>query len=257
MGYSNNQNSPGAIAVDLETIPMDGAAEYVPGPEPVPPLDLEAIKPARNLKDVTKIAEDLVKRRAAAVEAHAEKAQQQAQAHAEKLGKAALDFNLARIVAIAWSDGGTPVTLMCENETDERNALELFWSSSAGRTLVGFRIRAFDAPMLMARSRYLGVKFPLLDLGSYSRSGRIVDLYDVWNFGLKPYDMTSVMSLGLKSIAKRIGLTVADEIDGKEIPALVQAGDWDAVRSHVESDVRLTVGVAQFLGVMRTVDVAA
>jgi DNA polymerase elongation subunit (family B) len=239
MGY-NSQNSPGAIAVDLETCPMDGAAYYVPPP------DLSQIQAAKNLKNPELIKEDIAKRQAEAIAAHA-----------EKLGKAALDFNLARIVAIAWSDGGTPVTLMCENETDERNALELFWSSSAGRTLVGFRIRAFDAPMLMARSRYLGVKFPLLDLGSYSRSGRIVDLYDVWNFGLKPYDMTSVMSLGLKSIAKRIGLTVADEIDGKEIPALVQAGDWDAVRSHVESDVRLTVGVAQFLGVMRTVDVAA
>jgi len=250
MAY-NNQNSPGAIAVDLETVPMDGAAEYVPGPEPVPALDLDSIRPARNLKDILKIQDDLIKRRADASAAHAEKVEKAKQAHAEKLGKAALDFNLARIVALAWDDGSGGRSMIAETEAKEREVLEHFWRASADATLVGFRIRTFDAPMLMARSRYLGVKHPALDLGRYGRSGRVVDLWDVLTFGLSDYDTTSVMPRRLKSYAKRYGLTVEDQIDGKEIPALVEAGDWDAVRSHIESDVRLTVELAQRLGVMR------
>jgi hypothetical protein len=79
----------------------------------------------------------------------------------------------------------------------------------------------------------------------------------VLTFGLSDYETTSVMPRRLKSYAKRYGLEVEDQIDGKEIPALVQAGDWDAVRSHIESDVRLTVALAQRLGVMRKVEAVA
>jgi DNA polymerase elongation subunit (family B) len=256
IGY-NSTNSPGAIAVDLETAPMDGAAQYVPEMEPVPPLDLDSIQAAKNLKDPDKIAWDIAKRRSDAIVAHEERVQRSSAAYAEKLGKAALDFNLARIVAISWSDGRVSETLVCECETDEQWALNQFWNATTNATLVGFRIRTFDAPMLMARSRYLGVKYPTLDLGRYGRSGRVVDLWDVLTFGLSDYETTSVMPRGLKSYAKRYGLEVEDEIDGKDIPALVQAGDWDAVRAHIESDVRLTVQLAQRLGVMRKVEVAA
>jgi DNA polymerase elongation subunit (family B) len=256
MGY-NNQQSPGAVAVDLETCPLDGAAEYVPGPGPVPEPDLDSIQAARNIKDPAKIAANLVERRAKAVQDHADKVQKSEQDHAEKLEKMGLDFNLARIVAIAWSDGAGGHTMTCPTELDEAMALEMFWKDTANATLVGFRIRTFDAPMLMARSRYLGVKCPPLDLGKYGRSGRIIDLWDVLTFGLSDYETTSVMPRRLKSYAKRYGLEVEDQIDGKEIPALVQAGDWDAVRSHIESDVRLTVALAQRLGVMRKVEAVA
>jgi hypothetical protein len=256
MGYSN-QNSTGAIAVDLETCPLDGAAEYVPGPEPVPEPDLDSIQAAGNLKDPAKVAESLAKRRIDAVQAHADKVQQQAQAHAEKLSRAALDFNLARIVAVSIGDGWNPVTAIAEDETVEREVLEWFWRMTADATLVGFRIRTFDAPMLMARSRYLGVKHPALDLGRYGRSGRIIDLWDVLTFGLSDYETTSVMPRRLKSYARRYGIELHDEVGGKEIPALVEAGDWDAVRSHIESDVRLTVALAQRLGVMRKVEAVA
>ncbi len=256
MGY-NNENIGGQIVVDLETVPIDSATDYVPAPDPVPPLDLDSVQAAGNLKDPAKVAESLAKRRAEAVQAHAEKVERSAQAHAEKLGKAALDFNLARIVAIGWSDGGGIHSEACQDETEERWTLEQFWRTTANATLVGFRIRTFDAPMLMARSRYLGVKHPMLDLGKYGRSGRVVDLWDVLTYGLSDYETTSVMPRRLKSYAKRYGIELHDEIDGKEIPALVQAGDWDAVRSHVESDVRLTLELARRLGVMRKVEAAA
>ncbi len=239
MGYSKD-NSGGPIVVDLETCPLDSAADYVPEP------DLEGIQAARNLKDPVKVAEDISKRRAEA-----------SAAHAEKMGKAALDFNLARIVAIAWSDGGPPVTLLCENEDEERHALEVFWASSAGRSLVGFRVRTFDAPMIMARSRYLDVSNRrTLDLGRYSRNSPVMDLWDTLTFGLSEYETTTVMPRGLKSFARRYGLTVDDDVDGKNIATLVNAGDWQSVQSHVESDVRLTVQLAQRLGVMRKVEAA-
>jgi hypothetical protein len=250
MGYSN-QNSPGAIALDIETVPLDGAAEYVPGPEPVPEPDLGMIQAAKNLKNPELIKEDLGKRLAEAVRSHHDKVEKAKAAHAEKLSRAALDFNLARIVAVSFGSGGAMTTLVCPDEAEEEFVLRQFWHLTEDTTLVGFRIRTFDAPMLLARSRYLGVKHPALDLGKYGRGGRIVDLWDVLTFGLSDYETTSVMPRRLKSYAKRYGLTVDDAVDGKEIPALVQAGDWDAVRSHIESDVRLTVALAQRLGVMR------
>lgn len=225
----------GPIVVDLETVPLDSAAEYVPAP------DLDSIQAAKNLKDPAKVAEDVAKRRAEA-----------AAAHASALGKAALDFNLARIVAIGWQpEDGELVTHACEDEARERYVLEQFWRETAHAPLVGFRIRTFDAPMLMARSRYLGVKHPSLDLSRYSRNGRIVDLWDVLTYGLSDYETTSVMPRRLKTYAKRYGLTVADEIDGKEIPALVAAGEWDKVRSHLVSDVQLTFEFARRLGVVQ------
>lgn len=239
MGYNNENAAGGPIVVDIETVPLDGASEYVPAP------DLSGIQAARNLKDPAKIEEDLAKRRAEA-----------SASHAEKLGKAALDFNLARIVAIAWDDGSGIYTETCEDEDAEREMLVNFWAETEQATLVGFRIRTFDAPMLMARSRYLGLRYPTLDLGRYGRHGRVVDLWDVLTFGLSDYETTSVMPRRLKSYAKRYGIELSDEIDGKEIPALVAAGDWDAVRAHIESDVRLTVELAQRLGVMRKVEAA-
>lgn len=235
MGY-NNEHARGPLVVDIETVPIDLAAEFVPPP------DLESIQAAKNLKDPAKIQEDIQKRRAEATATHA-----------QSLGRAGLDFNLARIVAIGWSDGGEVIARTCVNECAEREALEEFWRESAHTSLVGFRIRTFDAPMLMARSRYLEVRYPLLDLGRYSRGGRVTDLWDVLTFGLSDYETTCVMPRRLKTYAKRYGLTVNDEVDGKDIAGLVAADDWNAVRSHVTSDVQLTVELARRLGVLRAV----
>jgi predicted PolB exonuclease-like 3'-5' exonuclease len=230
------------IVLDLETAPLACAADYVPAP------DLTTIQAARNLKDPAKIKEDLAKRQAEALASHV-----------EKLGKAALDFNLARIVALGLSRDGDRVDVStATGDLSESVLLEWFWneleteSHDGTGSLVGFCIRRFDVPMLMSRSRFLGVRYPRLDLGRYNRNSRIIDLWDELNFGLSDYDLTTVMPRKLKTYAKRYGIPVEDDINGADIPALVEAGNWEAVIQHVTSDVRLTAALAQRLGVLKT-----
>jgi predicted PolB exonuclease-like 3'-5' exonuclease len=212
------------IVLDLETAPLACAADYVPAP------DLTTIQAARNLKDPAKIKEDLAKRQAEALASHV-----------EKLGKAALDFNLARIVALGLSRDGDRVDVStATGDLSESVLLEWFWneleteSHDGTGSLVGFCIRRFDVPMLMSRSRFLGVRYPRLDLGRYNRNSR------------------TVMPRKLKTYAKRYGIPVEDDINGADIPALVEAGNWEAVIQHVTSDVRLTAALAQRLGVLKT-----
>ncbi len=237
------------IVFDLETAAIDGAADFVPPPEPLPEPDLDAVQAARNLKDPAKVAADLEQRKAKAMQDHAEKARKAEQDYIDKLAKASCDFNLARIVAIGYQQNGVTVVETCADEAEERAALAAFWIATKGYDLLGFRIRTFDVPMLMARSRYLGVPYPAFDLGRYSR-GRLIDLWDVLTFGLSDYDTTTVMPRGLKSYAKRYGLHVADDVNGADIGALVAAGEWLKVIAHVTSDVTITADLARRLGLL-------
>jgi hypothetical protein len=56
------------------------------------------------------------------------------------------------------------------------------------------------------------------------------------------------MPRSLKAFCKRFGIPVTDEIDGAQIPELVAAGKWEQVRSHVASDVTLTLALARRVG---------
>jgi hypothetical protein len=58
----------------------------------------------------------------------------------------------------------------------------------------------------------------------------------------------AIAARSLKWFAKRFQIPVDDAISGKEIGALVAAGEWDAVRAHCLSDIRLTRALAQRLG---------
>ncbi len=131
----------------------------------------------------------------------------------------------------------------------EALALEQFWKIASSRPLIGFRIREFDLPLMIQRSRYLGVRPLDLDLGRYARREVIRDLYDVLTFN----DMraTSLMRRSLKSFARRFGIPVDDETNGADVPALIAAGNLDAVCEHCTSDVRLTVALAKRIGVIR------
>ena len=55
----------------------------------------------------------------------------------------------------------------------------------------------------------------------------------------------------LTAFCRRFGIPVTDEIAGKDIPAMVAAGEWDKVVSHVTSDVELTVALARRIGVVQ------
>lgn len=217
------------IICDIETIGHPRAAEFVPMP------DLSGIAAAKNLKDPAKIAENLKERRDAA------QAEYQAQ-----LDRAALDWNLSRIVAIGWQiDDGDIESVTCQDEDEEAAAIQRFWSMASSRTLIGFCSRTFDAPTLIQRSRLLGLKHQPISIGRYGR-GNVVDLRDVLTFEDARYE--AIMPRSLKAFAKRFGIPVDDQVDGKHIAELVKVGDWEAVRAHVESDVRLTAQLAARLG---------
>jgi hypothetical protein len=197
---------------------------------------LDAITAAKNLKDPLKISEDIAKRRHEA-----------AAAYEESLSRAALDWNLSRIVALAWFDGDVTTVKPCPDEETERAALVEFWRTLGNRALVGFAARTFDAPTLIQRSRLLNVVHQEVNLARFGR-GSVIDIRDVLTFDDARYE--AVMPRSLKTFCRRFGIQVDDPIDGKQIPQLVAEGNWDAVMAHITSDVKLTVQLGQRIGVL-------
>jgi RNase H-like protein len=231
MGFNDNMFAP-PIVLDIETAAHPCAAEFIE------PLNLDGIVAAKNLKDPEKVTADLERRRQ---DATAE--------HATKMGRAALDWNLSRIVALAWSGdaGDTVIVKPCATEDEERSALAAFWKEAEGRLLLGFCARNFDVPTLIQRSRLLNVPHRDVNLARFGK-GSVIDLRDVLTFDDARYE--ALMTRSLKSFCRRFGLEVTDEIDGRDIAQLVAAGDWDGVISHVTSDVRLTAQLAQRIGIL-------
>ena len=209
------------IVVDIETCGLVNAAEF-----------LEPVFPAKNLKDPEKIKADIEQRTA------------------ERDAKLALDWNVGRIVALGWwTEQAQTQAHVCIHEADEGAALEVFWRHAKQRTIVGFNVKGFDLRFMVQRSRYLGIRYPQLDFGKYSRKG-IADLYLDLTFGDGLYDQ-GAMRRTLKAFCKRFGLVCDDLIDGKDIPALFAAGEWEQVEAHLRSDVALTLALARRLGVIQ------
>jgi hypothetical protein len=70
----------------------------------------------------------------------------------------------------------------------------------------------------------------------------VLDLQNALSFaGLKPF-----RSLGF--YARRFGIDIPDPTSGADMPALIAAGDWEAVRAHNLADLRRTQALAQRLG---------
>lgn len=208
------------IIVDIETSGLPNAADY-----------LEPVQAAKNLKDPEKVKADIEARTA------------------ERDAKLALDWNVGRIVAIGWwtEESGT-VARICKDEAEEALALRDCWLECRHRTIVGFNVKAFDLKFMTARSRYLGVSYPVLDFSKYSRKG-ITDLYLDLTFGDGTYDQ-GAMRRTLHAFCKRFGIPIKDDVTGADVPALVAAGDWDRVLAHVRSDVDLEVALAMRLGIV-------
>lgn len=211
------------IIVDIETCGLPNAADY-----------LEPVQPAKNLVDPAKIKADVEKRTA------------------ERDEKLALDWNVGWIAAIGWwtEADGTTVSLG-KDEHSEKTAIMLFWREARNRLIVGFNVKGFDLRFLVRRSQLLGVPYPQLDFGKYSKKG-IHDLYLDLTFGDGTYDQ-GAMRRTLHAFCKRFGIPVDDTIKGADVPALVAAGEWEKVAAHVRSDVELEVALARKLGVVPAV----
>jgi hypothetical protein len=223
MGF-NDEHARRWIVFDLETAPRDDIAGFIPEPEA-----------AKNLKDPVKIAADIEEKRA------------------EQRAKLGLDWNLNRIVAIGWQteEMHSPYVSLCRFDSDEIQVLDVFWDMAKGRRLVGFRARTFDVPVLIQRSRLLGVKHRAVNLARFGR-GEVTDLSDILTFDDAP--CTYVMRRTLTNFCKLFGVETPDDpVEGKDIAALVAAGEWEAVRHHVTVDVIKTVGLARRLNVIPAV----
>lgn len=205
------------LVFDLETVPMEGAADYLP-------TDFKA---PDNYKDQAKIEAHIAAQRAAA------------------LDKAALDVDLLEIAALGFCWPGLIVQTIDRSQSSEAGMLAEFWDTAAAASgLVGFNILGFDLPALIRRSQYLGVKVPLAALNIDRFRTPHVDLMLKLSFDGK------LTFRKLDFFCKRFAITAGsgDVITGAEIGAAVAAGEWDKVRGHVRADVEKTAALAWRLG---------
>lgn len=218
------------MIVDVETTGRDDIAHLLETPEP-----------NRTLKDPAKIEADIAAKLA------------------DRDSKTALDFNTNRIVAITVlhmnSDEPISNVLVPKNEKGERDALTQLWQHQSGVNafgplkVIGYNIRSFDIPVLIQRTRLLGLPEPLLDTGRYSKD--IVDLFELLTFG-QGNTGTCCMRRRLKDYCKLFNIPQDDDdCSGSDVPALIAAGRTADVVAHCRADVLRTYELAKRIGVIR------
>lgn len=214
-----------AIVFDVETLAVDG-------------IEIEPVSAPANYKDPEKIA---------AYIAEAEKAQRE---------KAGLYPWTNRIIALGWCEETDDVerVSVANNDVIEATMLREFLERVVDNRgyvvpLVTFNGLGFDLPTLMARARLLGVRCPEFSIDRY-RSPH-PDLMQILTF------RGAIPARSLTWYAKRFGLNTDDAFSGKHIADLYADDNWDAIKAHCASDVRLTRQLAERLGVMRPRPVAA
>jgi len=213
------------LIIDVETVAIDDVATY-----------LEPVSAPSNYKDEAKIAAYI-----------AEETKRQTD-------KAALDIDLARIVAIGYYiefpdqsvDGNV---LLCKDETQEMTNLGKLWDTfwkvyvPGGTVAVTFNGLAYDLPLLLRRSLYLGVTAPKLQLDRYKH----IDAIDL----MQILCMDGRLKMhGLQFYANRFKIPVEQDITGADIGAAVAAGDWAAVERHCAADVQTTYLLAKRMGIL-------
>jgi hypothetical protein len=224
MGINSEFAEPRYRIVDIEATGIDDAAEF-----------MEPVEAPSNYKDQAKID---------AYKEEARKAQ---------LTKCALDPDLARVVAVGMADPATGIVQVesVRDERDEAEMLDRVWKGLAGHTtIVGYNVLGYDLPVLLRRSLYLGVPAPSIQIDKY-RHPSVIDLMQLLSFN------GAIKFRGLKFYAKRFGIPCDDAVSGADIPALVAAGAWAMVETHVESDVRLTMALAARMGVVKVAESVA
>lgn len=214
------------IIFDIETARDDAKVRFY-----------KPVKVDRRLKDVGKVAAD------------------EAEKREEQLEAASLDRWALRIVALGYFDLRASVgqVLVCKDETEEADALVAFWRLAQGEVLVGHNIKAYDLPVIIARSLQLGVAFPYHLLNPYllKTSRQVVDTYEIVTNGKGMQDSKdAVISRGLTSMCQVFGGHIPeDDIDGSLVGAAVREGRWDDVKAHLTRDLERTVFLAQRLRV--------
>jgi len=217
------------VIADLETIAHPEAAAYLPPPE------LEYLTAPKNYTKPETIEQWKVDEKARRIKQWE-----------DDLERCALDPDLNRIVAIGYmrprDEDVTVIT--CQNEIQERAALEQFWTEAKQAMLIGYNFAGFDAPTLMRRSLLLGVKAPGLYLSKYKHPS-VVDVMKILSFD-------NLLTFRKQSFyLKRFGLDVPkDDLTGADIALAVHEGRWDAIEHHVRCDVLGTRALAAHIGLI-------
>ena len=205
---------------DLETLGLDEAKEWV-----------DPISAPSNYKKPEAIAAYI------------------AEAEVERAQRFALDPDCCRIVALGYHDIGQrePLVQLCQTEAEERDALRVFWATyqTQPTRIVGFNSARFDLPVLIMRSLYLDVPHPEMTIAPAWKSPHL-DLWERLSLGGARKDVKS-----LRFYAKRFGIPIYDDISGKDVAAMVKAGEWEKVRNHCLFDLDLTHALANRLGLLK------
>ncbi len=158
----------------------------------------------------------------------------------------ALSPLFGRVVAVGLLDADFPDEPLIAVGADEAELLHKFWHWAAGFDLyVGYRSMSFDVPFLELRSRILGVDIAVeISQRRYCWHNHI-DVYEIltaWRG-----NRTRHLRLDLATVCCVLGVEPPVG-DGAEVPTLVENGDWDAIKRHLESDLRATLGIWRALG---------
>jgi predicted PolB exonuclease-like 3'-5' exonuclease len=219
MSYTNDNKW---MAFDIETAGREDVSGYIPEPQA-----------DKRLSDPVKVKADLEKKRA------------------ESVDRLPLDPNGCRIVSVGWQVEGWDSPEVLSEPAGEQFMLETFWKHAKGRRLVGYYSRLFDLPVILQRSRLLGVSIPDWRnlLAPYGRARGHVDLFDELTFDNGRAD--GVIPRKLTTFCKQFGIDIPeDDSAGSDMAALVKAGDWEAIRQHCSRDVERTVALARRLGIV-------
>jgi predicted PolB exonuclease-like 3'-5' exonuclease len=166
-------------------------------------------------------------------------------AQAKQAQYAALDVDLARVVALCWSlDGLKLKGGLAKNEAEEKALIAKFWETMRGKTLVGYNILDFDLPLLIRRSQYLNVSYPEVSVDRYRHNG-VVDLMQILSFNGK------LNYRRLEFYCKRFGVKAPeDKYSGADVPQLVALGEWEHVKRHCATDVVKEWRLAERMGLI-------
>lgn len=204
------------MILDIETVAVDGIA-------------IEPVTPPSNYTTDEAIARYVAK------------------AEASQREKAALYPWTCKVIAAGWcEEGNTAVEVAtADGVLSEQTLLKRVWEAyhRCGQRLVGFNHRAFDLPVLMARSILLGVPYPTMDIDKYRSPHPDVMLALTFK--------GAIPARSLRWYADRFGLNTDDAFSGREIATLYEDGNWEAIRKHVESDITLTRQLAERLQICK------
>ena len=166
---------------------------------------------------------------------------------AEAVAKTALDVLLAEPLCVCYDVDGEPVQAdMMRNQEDETlAALAQVWNEQAGPGTIwaGHNLEGFDLRILLNRWRAHGIAppahFPVFNAGRWR--GRVYDTM------LRTPSNSGVNMVSLRAVCEAYGLPAAktntlwkgEPLDGAQVGAAFEAGEYDLILEYCADDVQV------------------